>query len=60
MVEKYVEFMKEGQIIIRSRRGLVTGWFVEIVWWGLKLRCISRFTQIIRQEDGLPASLNNS
>ena len=31
MVEKYLEFMKDGYIIIRSRRGLETGWSFEIV-----------------------------
>jgi hypothetical protein len=36
-----------------------TGCFVEIVRWGLKLRCISQFTQIIHPEDGLPASCFN-
>jgi hypothetical protein len=50
----------EGEMI-RSRRGsgLETGWFVEIIRWGMKLRCISQFTQICRPEDGLPASLSN-
>jgi hypothetical protein len=37
-------------------RGLKTGWFVENVGWGLKLRSIAQFTQIFRSEDGLPAS----
>jgi hypothetical protein len=48
-------------MIIRSQRegGLKTGWFVEIVRWGLKLRCIAQFTQIFRPEDGLPASIYN-
>ena len=40
MIKKYGDFMKEKLITIRSRRGrgLETGWFVEIVRWGLKLR----------------------
>ena len=47
--------------MIRSRRGrgLKTGWFVEIVGLGLKLRCIAQFTLIFRPGDGLPASINN-
>jgi hypothetical protein len=47
--------------MIRSQRerGLKTGWFVEIVRWGLKLRCITQFTQIFCPEDGLSASMMN-
>ena len=41
-------------------RGLKTGWFVEIVRWGLKLKCIAQFKQIFRPEDGLPASTFNT
>ena len=50
--------IREIEDIIRSRkgRGLKTGWFVEIVGLGLKLRCIAQFNQIFRPEDGLPAS----
>jgi hypothetical protein len=44
----------------RRRRGLKKGWFVKIVRWGLKLRCIDEFTQISRPEDGLPASNSNT
>ena len=36
------------------------GWLVEIVRWGLKLRCSAKFTQIFRPEDGLPASCTNA
>jgi hypothetical protein len=43
--------------LIRSWRGLETGWFVEIVKWRLKLRCIAQFKEIFRPEDGLPASI---
>jgi hypothetical protein len=34
----------------------MTGWFVEIVRWGLKVRCIAKSTQTFRPEDGHPAS----
>jgi hypothetical protein len=46
---------------VRSRRGrgLKTGLFVEIVWWGLKQRCTTQFTQIFRPKEGLPASYHN-
>jgi hypothetical protein len=49
---------------MRSRRGtgLETGWFVKIVWWGLKLRCIAKFAQIFRPEDEPPVmySISNT
>jgi hypothetical protein len=56
--------MKNGEgieEIKRSRRGigLKTGYFVEIVCWGLKLRSIAQFTQIFRPEDGPPACYKN-
>jgi hypothetical protein len=52
----------DENMIIRSRRGrgLKAGWFVYIVRWGLKLRCIAKFTQIFRPEDGLPTSSVNT
>jgi hypothetical protein len=54
--------MKDGVGIEESlrrswrRRGFKTGWFVEIVKRGLKLRCIAQLKQIFRPEDRLPAS----
>ena len=47
--------------MIRSRRGtwLKARWFVEIVRWSLKLRCVTQFTQFFRPEDGPPASIHN-
>ena len=37
----------------------MSGWFVEIVRWELKLRCVAKFTQIFCPEDGLPASYHH-
>jgi hypothetical protein len=54
-MKKYVDWGNLGEIIRSWRgRGLKTGWFVEIVGLGLKLRCITQFTLIFRPADGLP------
>jgi hypothetical protein len=57
--------MKDGEGIeeslMRSLKwsGLKTGWFVEILRRGLKLRYITQFKQIFRPEDGFPAIYDN-
>jgi hypothetical protein len=44
---------------VSERERVKTGWFVEIVRCGLKLRYIPQFTQIFCPEDRLPASSFN-
>jgi hypothetical protein len=44
---------------ISERDMIQDRWFVEIVRWGLKVRCIAKSTQTFRPEDGHPASLYN-